>query len=330
MYQLLLLFLLLGICEKSNAQVIGESCSFTFHRGSVLLDTWIDDVPQKMMLSFIDDSYWFNNNVLGQPKHVNMRSEVISNRQYLLKSSTSFCNENYGIIGGDILKDNANAYLLDFDRNILSAVKAGDQSFYKIQGFKEIKSVFYRDKIDLIINIGWKDYKFAFDLTYSDAFSHQSNKQLSEKVGDGYFYNFFSPNNEQLTDYIVFPFAKLYINKVGYSGAITIGNNIRNRVGTGFLKGFNWIIDYQEKKVYFKKNYIPLDSNLLSRDYKATVVDGLLRITDARRGSNRYKIGSVVVAIDNIVVTSSNICELQNLLSSIPHWSDLSITTKDK
>ena len=323
------LFLSLFV-DNVNAQVVVDKFPFITASDKIVITLKSAGIERSMSINFrgkssmnsallIQDdgnsSFDFNSLLLKDSNHI-----------FLKISLENYCEKVLdGCLASDMLRQNS-TYNLDFDWSEIRLINELNAQYLKENGFAEIQSIFYRDKIELVININWKDYKFIFDLGYNGTFSHKMNKILLEKLADGYSYKYLATSNLALeSTMMVFPFSKFYINKIGYSGALTMGDDLENRVGLGFIKGFNWIIDYNDKKVYLKKNFTAIDSNIIINNYKCSIISGNLVITHVRKGMRSFALGSTIDEIDGKKITSDNICEFLELLDTDKDWNNHTI-----
>ena len=331
-----LIFLLLSVSlfvDDINAQAVVDKFPFVTASDKIIITLKNAGIERSMSLNFRGKSSMSTSLNIQNDGNLtfDFNSALFKNSSHILlkTSQENYCEQVIdGSVGSDMLRQNS-IYTLDFDRSEIGLIEDLNAQFLKDNGFKEIQSIFYKDKIELVININWKDYKFIFDLGYNGTFSHKMNKILLEKLAYGYSYNYIATSDLGVeSKMMLFPFSKFYINKIGYSGALTIGENLENRVGLGFIKGFNWIIDYNDKKVYLKKNFTPIDTNIIINNYKCSIISGELVITHVRKGMRNFALGSKIDEIDGKKITSNNICEFLELLDTNRDWNNHTILIK--
>jgi len=105
-----------------------------------------------------------------------------------------------------------------------------------------------------------------------------------------------------------------------------------NNVGIQFIKNYNWIIDYKNEKVYYNSfkdsdlNIIEAPKNNLN---KCAVEDGELIIIQTlyQTESQIFKLGDQIVSVNDIPITSKNICSYSKLLNN-SDWNTLTIETR--
>ena len=105
------------------------------------------------------------------------------------------------------------------------------------------------------------------------------------------------------------------------SGSIKVQN-----IGIEFMKGFDWIINFNKNNVYVKRNTNKIE-NVFNRRvaYFARVEKGKLCIILKEKSQTKYNLSDEVVSVNQIKVTSENICELQNLLNKTEDWNTLQL-----
>lgn len=140
-------------------------------------------------------------------------------------------------------------------------------------------------------------------------FHVKSNRlSLTEKLNTTYFYQNFKIKfgNDQVHSYVVSNdgFEKYELNNVGLQ----------------LIKNYNWIIDYKNHKVYYE-NYIEYKLNVIkaSKNHlnKCAVKDGELIVIQKldQTGSLIYELGDQILSVNEIPITSKNICSYSKLLN---------------
>src|SRR5690606_33412322 len=125
-------------------------------------------------------------------------------------------------------------------------------------GYQEVKSRFTPRGVFILLKIRWQGFAFLFDTGYAGSFtmiygddipfikeSHIAIESIDGRRSQIY-------GNKWLT-----------MNEIYYASAITAVKEKSQKVRMAFLKGFNWIIDFDQKKVSAKKNDIWLESTLI-------------------------------------------------------------------
>jgi hypothetical protein len=105
-----------------------------------------------------------------------------------------------------------------------------------------------------------------------------------------------------------------------------------NNVGIQFIKNYNWIFYYKNKKVYYKSyKQSEIDSIKVTKDHLnvCAVEEGKLIIIQTldQTGSPSYKLGVQIISVNNVPITSKNICSYLKLLNKTD-WNILDIETQ--
>jgi hypothetical protein len=207
---------------------------------------------------------------------------------------------------------------LDFDNNAFCGIDRPGKDHLIETGFKEVKARFLNHGFSIFVMIKRKEYEFQFDTSYTGTFCMEykesipflkENHRTIEGVSNDFIYN-----NKWIT-----------INKLYYSATVTVSDGVKySKVGMGFIKGFNWIVDTKQKKVYIKKNNIGLDTQIHIKPYVAEVRNGQLVICSKDTRARTYNLQDVIATINGADVNAQNICAMAELLS-VTDWQSLDI-----
>jgi len=236
---------------------------------------------------------------------------------FLLLSQEAACRD---MAPENPISSGAPITLLDFANCSRSAISQAQQKELLAAGFAEIKCRFGKKGFSIFIEIRKGKFKFLFDTSFQNAFSMRFSQKIPflkgphqtvESASTDFIYN-----NKCIT-----------VNGIHYSSAITVSKSEKtSRVGMGFIKGFDWIIDSQNKKVYIRKNSIGLDSrNRFTLAYAAAISNNRLVIVSRNSRFRKYNIGDVISAVNGIEVTTENLQEMAALLSSTTDWELLAL-----
>ncbi|HLA55412.1 MAG TPA: hypothetical protein VK623_04895 [Flavobacterium sp.] len=144
---------------------------------------------------------------------------------------------------------------LDFDNQQLCSLSEKKlQEFLNSSDYKEIESKFRGQSFSFSILIKRKEYEFLFDPGFAGSF------RMPYKASIPFLKEAHQNIESQSSIAFVYNNKSISFNGIYYSSAITISNAVKQQsVGMGFIKGFNWLIDTNNKKVYVKKNALSLD-----------------------------------------------------------------------
>lgn len=236
-----------------------------------------------------------------------------------------------GIIGMDFFFDKKTSLLMDFSTNNICNIDAEELS-KKLDGntYTLVKSECKNSQIFIFIVIEGKEYKFKLDTGYSGNIIIPNSETLTftnpnkiELEGSTYqTVSSLTSGKEIYYEKMPVTFGKFNLEtKISVSGTIKAQN-----VGIEFIKGFDWIIDYNKNKVYIKRNQtvIPykFDKNVI---YFAKANENGLYVVVKEKNQSKYAIGDQITSINNVKVTPENICEMQELLNDTKDWNTLTL-----
>ena len=100
-------------------------------------------------------------------------------------------------------------------------------------------------------------------------------------------------------------------------------------MGMGFMKGFNWIVDYKHKKIYAKRltRGESLEMNI-AYNYVPKILSGKLIVVLRKAGMTDYNIGDEIISVNGQVVDNNNQCELLQTLIKNHDWKALNVKTQ--
>ncbi len=198
----------------------------------------------------------------------------------------------------------------------------------KLIGFNEIKSKFHLSGVYIFLMIAGKEEKMFFDtgnagsIILNEESQKFTSKKTFETLGNNYF-SFKSKINGQ---------NKLYINepiKIGdfeYEANVNQTKSIsKNNLGIKFIKAFDWVFDFKNEKIYFRKNENEIENTFTKFDYAAMSNDSKLLILLKEKSQTKYNLGDEIVSVNYQKVNANNICELQDLLNKTIDWNTLNL-----
>lgn len=319
----------------------------------LLISSEIENAPRKFILNFgvnksviIDSSLVFDNR-LRDKAYVNGDSHDLLLRvenklfaghksfKFYPKPPTGICADKdeahhaIGHYGFDFFAKSHKGYHLDFDNMTLRSLNQDDQRvLISKSGYKEIKSRFTNEGFYIFFTIKRKEYEFRFDTGYPNALSMRVKEELPFLK---------DPHEVVEDDNTAKASAKYYYNNKGvsfagiyYSSAILLSGAAQQKAGMGFIKGFNWIIDIDNKKIYFKKNTLGIDNeNPFTQTYRSEIKAGKLIVVERNSRAKKYKVGDEIISVNHQPITLQNICEIQQLLERETDWENLHIEVRE-
>ena len=245
------------------------------------------------------------------------------------KDPCSPSNTNLGLYGASQLKENKLQLLLDFDGKRISNLSTSNYVSLKSEGFQEVKSSFGVKGIRIYLNIDGKEYSFLFDTGFNGSLLMPSTENYSfanepHLSITGMLAQTLTETTSGLTNIYQQKSIGVGNAKVLSSIVVTQSMNVQN-AGIGFIRHFNWLIDYKEKKLFFKKNSDTTLSNLVDLRYKAGLIDSGMIVTSVNVNYKDYKVGDRILSVNEELVNDDNKCRLLNLLNITTDWKQLKV-----
>lgn len=252
-----------------------------------------------------------------------------------IKNPTNNCVKNKplysGIIGMDFFFDQKTALQLDFSTNTIANISDKDLSKkIALKNYMLLPSECKNNQIFIFITIEGKMYRCKLDTGYSgNIIIPESDKVVfqnpdkMELLGTAYqTASSYTVGKETYYEKMPVTIGKIEVfSKVSVSSSIKAQN-----IGIEFMKGFDWIIDYNNNKVYVNRNQQTIASTFDKKiQYFAKVMDNQLQILLKEKSKNQYAVGDQIVSVDGVKVTSENQCSLQDLLNSTENWNTLQV-----
>jgi hypothetical protein len=321
-----------------KVKIDGKDERFLFDTGAsntVVFDTTlINNFSKKERISFLDTkdpngkiSSFFVPSTIDTEMYT-FNNQLVS----VLSGMKNYCTDTYvwkGVIGSSFFKKSeSKIYLFDFDSLTLYNSKTQPDEV----GFHEVKATFFNRHFAVYLNINGNEEPFLFD-TGNNAYpliigSDSKIKPINYTeflgsegvVGSGNL----KSNSKYSNENQVF-LAELKINVPICFLSKNIGKY--NNMGLDFIKHFNWIIDYESKKVFFKRNNIPiLNQDIIPKyNYLSMITNNQLKIISKLKSESRLNINDQIISVNSQKVTPENICEMQELLNSTNDWNALQI-----
>ncbi len=326
---------------KIEAIIDGNPNLFIFDTGanvSAIMDSTI--IP-----SFKDKDFGFLGSVKGADgKKVRNRTFATNIKTNLFESENMVmiylnqpktkCNNTHvkGVIGlFNILSSKYSIYM-NFSLNTLcNIVEDEKERIIKENGFEELKCEFKNSIIYIFLEIEDKEYKFILDTGFTENIVIPYSKEI-KFTNNNYskFEGSFFKSISSLTkgNEIVYAAMPIKIGNTVIESNLNFSSTVKSQnIGIGFIKGFDWIIDYKNKKLFYKKNKNHIDTGIKYKNhlYSNAVNDKLVIIIKNRISNLDFGLGDEITSINSKKVTLENICEMQDLLNKTNDWSTLNL-----
>jgi len=240
-----------------------------------------------------------------------------------------------GIYGYDLLSSDDISTVIDFDELTITNINNEEVHNSLKNGFQEVKSEFSSRWFSIFVLINGIEYNFKFDTGFTGDFTIPYNNRinfLNEKhlSFEGNLYHTVTGKSQNKKDYF-FDEKTVSFNNTNYEAIVALSNSITSQnVGIGFIKGFNWIINYKDKKVFVKKNGVKIDKkSFFPNNYIVVAENHKLKIIAKNSDEEKFNVYDEITAVNNRKITPDNICEIKNLLNTTTDWSILNIEIKN-
>ena len=277
-----------------------------------------------------------NGNISSFYTPTNIETEMfLFNNQLVtvLPGIKNYCsNNNYlhkGIIGSSFFKKSEGKnYLFDFDSLIIKNTndKLTEKDYF------EVKAKFFNNHFAIYLNINGFEEPFLFDTgntAYPLIIGSDSNIKpinCTEFLGsEGIVASGNVKANSKYSNE-----NDLLISEYKMNTPICFTSRKMdkyNNMGLGFIKYFNWIIDFKNEKAYFKRNNLPFKKQDVIPKYKylCMIIDKQLKIITKLKSETSYNINDQIISVNGSPVRIENICEMQDLLNKTQDWNTLKL-----
>ncbi|MGA9211991.1 hypothetical protein [Kaistella sp.] len=245
--------------------------------------------------------------------------DSISNRFFTIKEAVfrkmdkKYCFSSYGLLGPETFENQTIA--VNFEKNKIYKANADQLKDYEKLKVSDFDGYFFY--IDVLIN----NVKTSVKLDTGNPNDLVLSNKDFNKIQNNKFYSFHK-NSDSTTNSL----ANLKMNN--YSDSILIKSTPkikRNLLGVGFMKNYNWILDYKNGNVYAKKISKNQPKYFLN---KAFIENDILFYGETYQKEKKEYLGKEIISVNQIKVNPENICEMQNLLNQTEDWNLLKLTFK--
>jgi len=240
-----------------------------------------------------------------------------------------------GIIGLFNVLSSEYALYMNYSKSTLSNINEDEKNrIINKEDFQELKCEYKSSIIYIFLEIEGKEYKFKFDTGFTENIVIPYSKETTFKNSnflkfEGSFFK--SISSDTKGSEIVYADMPIKIGDQIINSNLNFSSGIKSQnIGIGFIKGFDWIVDYKNKKLFYKRNTNHVETNIKCSNplYCNVVNDKLLIIIKNSLSKSALHLGDEVIAVNSKNVTSDNICEMQNLLNSTKDWETLNLEVR--
>jgi predicted aspartyl protease len=236
-----------------------------------------------------------------------------------------------GILGLDVFFEEKSCVEMDFYNNKVCNI-TGDQVQIKIkkENYYEVKSAFKYKQLFVFLTVQGKEYKFLLDTGFIGniifPYDKLSNFQSDDKQElEGYMH--ISASSIPISKEILYEKMPVRFGKELLSAKINVSSAIVSQnIGIEFMKGFNWIVDYSNSKIYIKRNSNSIESEFKKKiSYSVIAESEKLRIAIKEKSQTKYQLGDQIISVNGKKVTPENNCEMQDFLNKTEDWNTLDL-----
>lgn len=201
--------------------------------------------------------------------------------------------------------------------------------------YQEVKSKFdnLTGSLLIFLTIDGKEYECVFDTGNSGRIILKDKKRAkSGKATDVRYEGSYALDVSGVVKarkFCVAPNETVKMSGRDFNADVVYVSNIHdNNVGIQFISQFDWIIDNNYDKVYFKPREVerkPFDP----KPYSISTIGGELTIVNRCLDKEpKFKVGAVIESVNGETVTQENICHFYDLLKKAEDWSQFDVKVK--
>lgn len=227
-----------------------------------------------------------------------------------------------GIVGFEEFRKRFPRCHVNFDKLEICTIKRDEVDSYLLDGYQKIRADFRADGIYVTVLLRRKKYKLKLDTGFTGSIAMSAiDAKLFEKDRCQHYEN-------QSGEFAVYPNKWITFGSHYYNTAIVVTNDNVSRLGMGIIKGFNWMIDFDRRELYVRKNTLGLDAENTFPSFQVGVTQSGLVITSKSKTSRQISLGDIVTKVNGVQVTSENICEMKEMLNGKANWDRVDIQTE--
>lgn len=325
-----------------EVEIDGSKSDFLFDTGSTystLLDSTIINGFENKKFGFFGSAKGADNKkIKNRFFTANLKTNLFESENKVLtfinfpKSKCITKKKYTGIIGFDVFFADKSSVKIDFSNNSICNINASQmQVFLDKNKYNLIKSKCSNNQVSIFLTIEDKEYKFKVDTGYMGNIIIPFNSELFLKNYnkielEGAAYQTVAGATFGYEDY--YEKIPVRIGDRSVFSKISVSTTIKaQNIGIEFIKGFDWIIDYNNNKVYIKPN-----QNIIAFQFARNVTyyckanyDNKLLISVKEKSQTTYSIGDEIISVNGKLVSLENICEMQDLLNNTEDWNNLKL-----
>ena len=323
-------------------EIENKKATFIFDTGATvtaLLDsTIIDNFGEKDFSKFGSAKGANGKKIQNKRFTANIKSNVFESSNKILtfiNMPISRCEKQKsvytGILGLDVFFDKNLSMQLDFTNNKVCNIT--DQQFQQIlvnDQYQLLESKCRMNQITVYLNIEGKKHPFKLDTGYTGNIIMPFDENLDFKnekmiALEGSLFQTISSHTTGKE--VIYEKMPIVFGSYNLQAKVNVSTSIKaQNIGITFIKAFDWLIDYNNNKVYIKRNQNPIESNFNRKvSYYAKVNQDRLQVVVKEKSQTKYQLGDQIIAVNGQKVTTENQCDLQDLLNKTDDWDTLQL-----
>lgn len=248
------------------------------------------------------------------------------------KSAKCQSKEEYkGIVGLDVFLGEGSVLQLDFTNKKICNIGTSEINDLIRNGYVALKSQCKSKKIYIYITVDGKECQFKLDTGFSGSlvipYADDLNFSKYHSITlEGELFKTIANNTMGIDNY--YEDVPLNVGDGNINSIIQVSQTIKvQNAGMKFIKGFDWIIDYNNNKVYVKRNLNKIDANFNKNvfHYITAVKEDRLFISAKQQQLKEFNLNDEIIMVNKQKVTPDNICQLQELLNSTKDWKTIEL-----
>lgn len=264
------------------------------------------------------------NSYLGS---INMQNELLSGTPLsasYIDRIINHCDNTKGYFSLVNFVDEESEIELNFEKHQISS---GHLISNKNEYAEVEMKVDFSGLINIKLQIDEKEDWFVFDTGALSTIIYPFDNANYNKIN----FNAITADKKKIKEILTFEAVPTIIGKEKLLVDINRSENItRKLVGVMFIRKFNWILDFKNNKIYFKKIDKEKTIKSFQQPYAVRNLENKLVISAKNNIMKEYEIGDEITSVNDIKITTQNICEMQKLLNTSNNWGNLNILIASK
>jgi hypothetical protein len=236
-----------------------------------------------------------------------------------------------GILGIDAFFNQDFIMQIDFSNSKVCNITTQQfRQYLSDNQYQLLKSKCKSNQIFVYLEIEGKEYLFKMDSGYTGNIIMPYNEKLSFKNDkklelEGSLFQTISSHTSGSE--ILYEKMPVTFGSFNLEAKLNVSTSIKaQNIGIDFIKAFDWLIDYNNNKIYVKRNQNSIESVFKRRVmYYVKVKAEKLEIVVKEKSQTKFNLGDEIVSVNGQKATAENQCELQDLLNKTEDWSSLQI-----